>query len=159
MSEKKQNTVRYKTERRRPALRDWKAARQGGQGPEPPSSYVGEHGAGQESDRIFYFPPAKKKIKIPTSTGSVQPPRDLSPQHCHTSKFQGPLSCNRERKHKNKPCVCLQDQLSLWSLFHLSLSHSSSYSWPKGVSMPALLHGMSKKGKKKKNLMLAYVLA
>lgn len=114
------------------------------------SQWARSHRTGQESDRIFYFPPAKKKIKIPTSTGSIWPPRDLSPQHCHTSKFQGPLSCNRERKHKNKPCVCLQEQLSLWSLFHLSLSHSSPYSWPKGVSMPALLHGMSKKGKKKK---------
>lgn len=43
------------------------------------------------------------------------------------------------------------------SFSSLSPAPPSPYSWPKGVSMPALLHGVIRKGKK--NLRLAYVPA
>lgn len=58
--------------------------------------------------------------------------------------------CHATEKENTKiNHVCVYKTSCLCGLFFISLSHSSSYSWPKGVSMPALLHGMSKKGKKK----------
>jgi len=62
----------------------------------------------------------------------IQIPRGL----CHATE-----KGNTQIKH-----ACLQDQLSMWSFFSLSLSSPSS--WAKAVSMPALLHGMIRKGKK-----------
>lgn len=68
------------------------------------------------------FPSEEKQIiKIPGNTESAQPPWHMTPQCCYRSKFQGPLLCNSERTHKNKPCVLPRPAVSVVSSSSLSL--------------------------------------